>query len=54
MKQRKKEITLNTLEAKTLLQNFAYPIVLVTFKGEKETPRIKYDTYDLHTPDEIV
>ena len=54
MKQRKKEINHNTLEAKTLRQNFAYPIVLVTFKGEKETPRIRYDTYDLHTPDEIV
>ena len=54
MKHRKKEINLNSLEAKTLLQNFAYPIVLATFKGEKETTSIRYDTYDLHTPKETI
>ena len=50
----RKEVNLNTLEAKTLLQNFAYPIVLVTFKGEKEIAEVRYDTYDLHTPNEII
>ena len=49
-----KQINLKTLEAKTLLQNFAYPIVLVTFKGEKEITGLRYDTYKIHTPKETI
>lgn len=50
----KNEINLKTLEAKTLLQNFAYPIVLATFKGEKEITCLRYDTYKIHTPKETL
>ncbi len=50
----KKEINLNTLEADVLLNRFEYPVLLVTFKGIIQTDGIRYDTYDLHTPDGIV
>lgn len=54
MQQTKKQINLKSLEATTLLQNFAYPIVLVTFKGEKEIRELKYAAYDIHTSEEII
>ena len=52
MKLKKKEIALNSLEAKTLLRIFEFPIVLVTFNGDKESTGIRYDIYKIHTPEE--
>ena len=54
MKHTINELDLNSLEAKTLLRIFEYPIVLVTFKGDKEPTGIRYTTYEIHTPEETI
>ena len=54
MKHTKEEIDLNSLEAKTLLRIFEYPIVLVTYRGDKEPTGIRYNTYEIHTPEETI
>ncbi len=54
MKHTKEEIALNSLEAKTLLRIFEYPIVMVTFKGDKEPTGIRFTTYKIHTPEETI